>query len=182
MGETFWVRLNQNPLPTLPIEAGERARRNWESLSKKLRQEQEQVYPNVWDNPVCSFPEFVVERKNLEQMTNSKKWLDVTRGSFLFWSQSCLFNDGRYDAVSWGFGLNIRLSRNRKISYQDRCPPHEDSPEYDRFEWKDDSFPSRFTGFFIMDWDEDGDEDIAFLLVTGGYLFFRQECCDCLIA
>lgn len=68
------------------------------------------------------------------------------------------------------------------VRFRSRCPTKERDFKTAPPELTTDQFSARIKGGFMVDFDQDGDRDIVVWLISGQYLFYRQESCEGMIA
>lgn len=160
----YWVRLNEQPRLSLPAAEGSDAIKRFEEVSRALRIQQEQRDKYVWVQDRCNVRNQVVD-------TLSKR-----TSVFFYWSSQCFDPSPGPDVAHWGINdLHMLFSYGRAVNYQYRCYTNVLS-EYIEV-YKEVLLPEQMRGLFYVDWDQDGDLDLAILLATGQYIFFRQDQC-----
>ena len=170
----FWTRLNDQPLSTLPDSEGAGAKKQFEQISRSLITKKQllQTHPFNKDSYRAR------DRYEISLFVPSLKKgeSEVSLGSYIV-------KEGPYAIASqWSFwGGDFMFSNSlQTIFYTARCRPQDQQEEIEDEVFK---LPMDYSGVFFIDWDKDGDEDMAILLKSGRYLFFEQnQCCEECIA
>lgn len=177
----FWTRLNDQPLPALPDSEGVEVKRYFDQVSKFLLAKKE--FAKI--NPQSREAAFVQRRHfvSLSSPPSPGKSIYKTETSF---EPTLILHEGPYATTSswqtgggdWSF-FTFGNSLG-SVVYDANCTPKnapiEQQTEEDVVEYK---LPMDYSGVFFIDWDQDGDEDIAILLKSGQFVFFKREgCCD----
>ena len=164
--DSYWVVLNREPRTSLPLAEGDPAQRRFQSGISRLLQVEKRVelrHPNK--------SHFMADPATGDEigLTTDAECEEATK------------MDGPYVDDSFQFAWShpntriplIWLSPCRALEYQYRCG--------DAFARKvlrsRVTLPDRIRRYFIFDWDADGDKDFALQLVTGQFIFLRQEHC-----
>lgn len=160
--QSVWKRLNDQPLSTLPDSEGPEARKRFEEVSRTLLVKKERVslapYTTDWYR-ARNFGEVSLFNLSAKRV------------------ETYIFKEGRnpYAQTSaWSLDAedDMSISNNSKmVFYRARCTPEDQEDEL--------KLPLDYSGVFFLDWDQDGDEDVAILLKSGQYFFFKQDqCCE----
>lgn len=161
MGDTYWVRLNERPLPTLPIQEGQKSRARFENLSRELFAKRRKGVPSFDRYKSCDTNvQSIFKHKN-----ETSPYPLQGIASFVSWTPSCKNGPPfrHFARITLHFdGEGVRFFH---------CPPKRD-------EVTKEKLPEIPLGIFFIDWDEDGDEDIAILLKSGQFVFYKQEDCE----
>ncbi|MDO8493891.1 MAG: hypothetical protein Q7S68_00945, partial [Deltaproteobacteria bacterium] len=70
---------------------------------------------------------------------------------------------------------------NRAVRYPYDCPVQDQEDAFETY-LKNELLAEPMRGISLLDWDQDGDDDLAVWLESGQYVFFRRDDCSDLLA
>lgn len=166
MGEVYWKKLNALPPESL--------RRFQEAETEFFKVQRDKGDGQIWNETKC-------------RAGNGHSIADREARpfkSFYYWSRSCIIDlrtqmESGHWYIAALYGIQFYYDY-QSLDYQNQCPPEGKKgvlPPLLR-----ETFPEKMKGLMALDWDQDGDEDLAILLASGRYVFFRQNSCDSLVS